>query len=297
LSNASRASGLIPEVIELDGDDDDDEQVVADEHPLVAASSSSSSSGAAAASRAVIDLVSDDSGISSGDESQHPSQSRAFRVSDFVQRRLQERRQRSEAFPSRAENFNARMEQFRQMRDQFDRRTRQHLRETFHRRTEEHLRQARERLRAAQALIEEIQERGERRRAELARELGGRTRTEGGTGGVERFLPSTYAEARAQLLATLGRMQSFNFGVPRRVTPDAVIAAIPTHIVPAFGVASASSSSSTDDEECCVICLDGFEPGQSVSTLKCNHRYHTTCINKWLKEDTVCCTCRQDVTL
>ena len=278
------------------------------------AAAASSSSGGGVDSRTVIDLVSDDSSNSSDDQPRghrrrdwtprpqppvvrsplppplhhaHPDLLRQHQR-HFAHMREREREQHHH-------DINSRMDHFRRMRESFHRRAEEHHHEYIHRRTEEHLRQARERLRQAQAMIDDIN----RRTGRVAEGMAARDQTAPRRRDVLGFPEAhhgTYAEARAQLIATLERMQSYQFmGMARRTTPDDVIAAIPTFKVPSKGGAAASSSSS-EEEDCCAICLDGYEPGQSVSKLKCNHKYHTGCINKWLKEDTVCCTCRQDVT-
>ena len=49
-----------------------------------------------------------------------------------------------------------------------------------------------------------------------------------------------------------------------------------------------------NSEEICVICFDDFtdKNRHSCSTLRgCNHKYHTKCLKKWLKERLVCPQC------
>mmetsp|Transcript_18997 Transcript_18997/g.41384 ORF Transcript_18997/g.41384 Transcript_18997/m.41384 type:complete len:253 (+) Transcript_18997:280-1038(+) len=48
----------------------------------------------------------------------------------------------------------------------------------------------------------------------------------------------------------------------------------------------------------CTICLDGFEPGQSISWSKygqCDHIYHTKCIEEWLSTHHDCPLCRVSI--
>lgn len=43
----------------------------------------------------------------------------------------------------------------------------------------------------------------------------------------------------------------------------------------------------------CVICLSQFAPGERVKVLpKCNHGFHSRCIDRWLKSHSSCPTCR-----
>lgn len=46
----------------------------------------------------------------------------------------------------------------------------------------------------------------------------------------------------------------------------------------------------------CYICLVEYEDGDSMRVLPCHHEFHTTCIDKWLKEvHRVCPLCRGDI--
>ncbi|EYU42321.1 hypothetical protein MIMGU_mgv1a0068872mg, partial [Erythranthe guttata] len=46
----------------------------------------------------------------------------------------------------------------------------------------------------------------------------------------------------------------------------------------------------------CYICLSDYEEGDKLRVLPCNHEYHVSCIDKWLKEvNRVCPLCRHDV--
>ncbi|KAI3899713.1 hypothetical protein MKW92_035187 [Papaver armeniacum] len=43
----------------------------------------------------------------------------------------------------------------------------------------------------------------------------------------------------------------------------------------------------------CVICISEFSPGEKIRILpKCNHGFHTKCIDKWLSSHSSCPTCR-----
>ncbi|KAI3953551.1 hypothetical protein MKX01_016290 [Papaver californicum] len=43
----------------------------------------------------------------------------------------------------------------------------------------------------------------------------------------------------------------------------------------------------------CVICISEFGPGEKIRILpKCNHGFHTKCIDKWLSSHSSCPTCR-----
>ena len=45
----------------------------------------------------------------------------------------------------------------------------------------------------------------------------------------------------------------------------------------------------------CPICLDTMNNIQNITTLKCNHIYHTICLNLWLDRKQICPLCRKNV--
>uniref|UniRef100_A0A1A9VZV0 RING-type domain-containing protein n=1 Tax=Glossina brevipalpis TaxID=37001 RepID=A0A1A9VZV0_9MUSC len=45
----------------------------------------------------------------------------------------------------------------------------------------------------------------------------------------------------------------------------------------------------------CTICLNDFQANDFTRTLKCNHKFHVICIDKWLKNNDTCPICRQRV--
>ena len=47
----------------------------------------------------------------------------------------------------------------------------------------------------------------------------------------------------------------------------------------------------------CVICIGDFEPGESITTLPCLHRFHTDCIKSWLQSRNHCPVCKFEITL
>ena len=49
----------------------------------------------------------------------------------------------------------------------------------------------------------------------------------------------------------------------------------------------------TKIDDVCSICLEDFEKGNSVTKLKCNHHYCTSCITKWFSSSAMCPTCRR----
>lgn len=53
------------------------------------------------------------------------------------------------------------------------------------------------------------------------------------------------------------------------------------------------SSPGRDDELECCICLGVFEDGDKVKVLpKCDHRFHSDCVDRWLSTQSSCPLCR-----
>ena len=48
----------------------------------------------------------------------------------------------------------------------------------------------------------------------------------------------------------------------------------------------------SNDENVCSICLCDFNNGKCIKNLKCNHFFHTNCIDAWLKHKPSCPICR-----
>jgi len=49
------------------------------------------------------------------------------------------------------------------------------------------------------------------------------------------------------------------------------------------------------EEVNCAICLDKLKGGQMVKALNCTHKYHSKCINDWLKQQLRCPLCKESV--
>lgn len=50
-----------------------------------------------------------------------------------------------------------------------------------------------------------------------------------------------------------------------------------------------------DEKERCTVCLNDFETGEGVRTLKCDHLFHVDCIDRWLVYNKKCPVCRLEV--
>lgn len=48
-------------------------------------------------------------------------------------------------------------------------------------------------------------------------------------------------------------------------------------------------------EESCQVCMGPYEEEEMVLTLPCFHRYHSACIEQWLRERPTCPMCLKNV--
>jgi len=55
------------------------------------------------------------------------------------------------------------------------------------------------------------------------------------------------------------------------------------------------SLAGTEEEAQCMVCLTGFENGEVLLQLPCNHLYHSDCIKPWLELHVECPTCRKPI--
>lgn len=56
-----------------------------------------------------------------------------------------------------------------------------------------------------------------------------------------------------------------------------------------------SPETASTDQLCCSICLENVRPGQKKRTLRCEHQFHSPCIEKWLVKANRCPVCVQPV--
>merc|ERR1719265_386198 len=53
--------------------------------------------------------------------------------------------------------------------------------------------------------------------------------------------------------------------------------------------------SSSTSETSCAVCLSDFAQESMLRRLPCNHSFHASCVDQWLKQNKVCPLCIQDV--
>ncbi|KAL4471519.1 hypothetical protein ABPG74_008412 [Tetrahymena malaccensis] len=57
--------------------------------------------------------------------------------------------------------------------------------------------------------------------------------------------------------------------------------------------AEADTQNLEEDENQCIVCLENFNNDDNVRILKCQHYFHQTCVDEWLKTKKDCPVCRQ----
>jgi len=85
----------------------------------------------------------------------------------------------------------------------------------------------------------------------------------------------------------------YNGVSPMRSSPGGLsaeaIEAIPVNEVPELG--------GELTKDICVICQDEFAAGDKIKALRCNHTFHSACIDVWLRKSSHCPICISEVSL
>ncbi|KAK4871733.1 hypothetical protein RN001_015857 [Aquatica leii] len=55
-------------------------------------------------------------------------------------------------------------------------------------------------------------------------------------------------------------------------------------------------SNQFDFTDKCIVCMINFQLNDKLRKLKCNHKFHRICVDKWLVKSHVCPLCRTDLT-
>lgn len=59
------------------------------------------------------------------------------------------------------------------------------------------------------------------------------------------------------------------------------------------GLMTAEDAETTGDM--CAICISDYNVGDELRVLPCNHTFHTSCVDIWLKQSKACPMCKQDI--
>eukprot|EP00300_Choanocystis_sp_HF-7_P003942 c13005_g1_i1.p1 GENE.c13005_g1_i1~~c13005_g1_i1.p1 ORF type:complete len:135 (+),score=13.50 c13005_g1_i1:223-627(+) len=67
--------------------------------------------------------------------------------------------------------------------------------------------------------------------------------------------------------------------------------------LPSFPLTSSQLGDATDPRSTeCVVCLEQLSAGDLVRVLPCFHKFHTACVDKWLRKKATCPICSFNVT-
>ncbi|XP_041370441.1 RING finger protein 24-like [Gigantopelta aegis] len=47
----------------------------------------------------------------------------------------------------------------------------------------------------------------------------------------------------------------------------------------------------------CAVCLEEFQPKETITICPCKHGFHKKCLSEWLKQHNTCPMCKSDVTV
>ena len=82
---------------------------------------------------------------------------------------------------------------------------------------------------------------------------------------------------------------------PSQRDSNDIIARLPVHKYRRETYTKSYSSDDDSDKYVCRICLDEYEDGVDIKTLRCFHIFHATCIDKWLTRKASCPLCCIDI--
>ena len=83
-------------------------------------------------------------------------------------------------------------------------------------------------------------------------------------------------------------LERFGNGAPNRRAPSETIQNLPSRRI------KADETLPSEMQSCC-ICLAEIEAGDEVKTLPCFHLFHSTCIERWLNQSSLCPICKLTV--
>jgi len=105
--------------------------------------------------------------------------------------------------------------------------------------------------------------------------------------------------AQAQNLGTLGRSGARSEPYPTRRSPRVAESASRARKAPIPRRLEESTATmiyaGSDCAPECSVCMEVFESGQELRMLPCMHRYHRSCIDKWLRQNAACPLCKHEV--
>mmetsp|Transcript_10463 Transcript_10463/g.13570 ORF Transcript_10463/g.13570 Transcript_10463/m.13570 type:complete len:332 (-) Transcript_10463:128-1123(-) len=103
-----------------------------------------------------------------------------------------------------------------------------------------------------------------------------------------------------QLLSFLfrgGGQTALNLAGSNNGAPPGLVSSLP---VLKFSKEESEKRSATQDEDddkvSCRVCLSEYEDQEELKLLPCFHRFHTSCIDEWLKRSSACPLCNNSIT-
>jgi len=62
------------------------------------------------------------------------------------------------------------------------------------------------------------------------------------------------------------------------------------------GSTTAATTLGQAEDNKCMVCMEMFADGEVLRTLPCLHRYHSRCVDEWLRRHPTCPICKRDIT-
>ncbi|XP_074309351.1 E3 ubiquitin protein ligase RIE1-like isoform X2 [Silene latifolia] len=112
---------------------------------------------------------------------------------------------------------------------------------------------------------------------------------------IRRYRVRTVAGQQVGALeADLNVLPKYRFHMSRNLEKPRVDAGVMVPMDINSGDSSAERVVLPEDSECC-ICLCSYDDGIELHALPCNHHFHATCSEKWLKINAYCPVCKYNI--
>ncbi|KAF5192091.1 Nep1-interacting protein-like, partial [Thalictrum thalictroides] len=109
----------------------------------------------------------------------------------------------------------------------------------------------------------------------------------------EQLLPTVFTDYHWQVsianISYEGMYAAYDEVISRGLSVES-LKKLPHHVI------TDKNKEGLGDSTCCAICLQDFEVGEIVRSLRrCHHMFHLTCVDKWLVRRRSCPVCRENV--
>ncbi|XP_074309360.1 E3 ubiquitin protein ligase RIE1-like isoform X2 [Silene latifolia] len=111
---------------------------------------------------------------------------------------------------------------------------------------------------------------------------------------ILKYIVRTVAGQEGSSEADLNVLPKYRFYMLRNLEKPSIGAGVMVPMDTSSGVPTAERVVLPQDSVCC-ICLCSYDDGVELHALPCNHHFHATCSEKWLKINAYCPVCKYNI--